>query len=357
MHLTTAQFAALQYIEDQAKSLCGDKNGELANVLAMCNIGRDIYERAMTTVQKHARVGLQFHPDRIARSGKTVVEGLLQEGLYKNQFETHVSNGGLHPTPGGARAVWEDILFGGAFSRHGGELSERPVYGALYLVPQADGPCPRYGSCYFLLKPEVSKRCTFTYMDSHRNPAVKGTMQVFEPLMQALFVESFERKFALGYHDLKPPQLIKQLLNLRAPTEQIIQQPLNGNLNHYIEAQVLGPVTLRDDVEILVADACYQGTAIEQTFLSLCSRYSIRLYWHRGFFLAADRVPANFRGPTMPSLARRVSREGYLDAYTIGLAAQNLKYHSEQWRDRGSYETTLQELKLLWHVLVEFGCR
>lgn len=356
MNLTVAQFAALQFIEEYAKKLCGDKSGDLANVLAMCNLGRQAYERALKEIRDHARVGLQFHPDRIARSGNTVAQGLLDEGFYKNQFETQISNGGLHPTAGGMRANWEDIVFGGAFRRHGADLSERPKYGALHLMLHADGPCPRYGSCYFLLKPAVSQRCTFTYMDSHRNPFAKGTLQVFEPLMQALMVECFERKFALGSQGMKPPQLIEHLTqNLGKPLSAFTRHAPNRNLNHYIEAQVHGNISLREDVEFLVADSCYKNTPLEQTFLALCSRYNIQLYWYSGFKLAVNRVPEDFRGPAMPTLAKRVARDGYLDAAQIGQAAQDLKWHPENWRDRGSYEANLQELKLLWHVVVEFG--
>lgn len=356
MKLTIAQFAALQYIEEYAKKLCGDKNDELANVLAMCNIGETAYNKAVDSIREHACVGLQFHPDRIAKSGKTVAQGLLEEGFYKNQFETHVSNGGLHPTPSGARAGWEDILFGGAFRRHYADLSERPKYGALHLMLHADGPCPRYGSCYFLLKPAVAERCTFTYMDSHRNPFAKGTLQIFEPLMQALMVECFERKFVLGTQGITPGQLVEHLLqNLKKPIHPFTQQSPSRNLNHYIEAQVHGPVSLLKDVEILVADPCYKNTSIEQNFLSLCDKYQIQLYWHKGFKMPADSVPPDFRGPTMPSLAQRIARDANMNAYAIGLAAQDLKLRPENWRDRGSYETVLQELKLLWHVVVEFG--
>lgn len=127
------------------------------------------------------------------------------------------------------------------------------------------------------------------------------------------------------------------------------------NLNHYIEAQVHGQVSLLKDVEILVADPSYKNTPIEQTLLALCDKFDIQLNWHRAFRTLAEKVPANFRGPTMPSLAKRITRDGYIDAYAIGLAAQDLKLRPENWRDRGSYETVLQELKLLWHVVVEFG--
>lgn len=57
----------------------------------------------------------------------------------------------------------------------------------------------------------------------------------------------------------------------------------------------------------------------------------------------------------MPSLARRVARYGVVDVEAIGRGVRELSKNPEDWRDRGTYAEVLQELKLLWHVLVRFG--
>ena len=57
----------------------------------------------------------------------------------------------------------------------------------------------------------------------------------------------------------------------------------------------------------------------------------------------------------MPSLARRIARNHCIDANIIGSAVVDLKRNPLSWSDRGTYEEVLQELKLLWHVLVRFG--
>ena len=59
----------------------------------------------------------------------------------------------------------------------------------------------------------------------------------------------------------------------------------------------------------------------------------------------------------MPSLAQRVARSGIIDASAIGAAVRDLHARPGDWRDRGSPDEVLQELKLLWHVLVKFGER
>jgi hypothetical protein len=74
-----------------------------------------------------------------------------------------------------------------------------------------------------------------------------------------------------------------------------------------------------------------------------------------GFALFVDEVPMDFRGPSMPSLAQRIARNGLVDTCTIGSAVMDLKINPSAWSDRGTYKDVLQELKLLWHVLVRYG--
>jgi hypothetical protein len=52
-------------------------------------------------------VTVNFHPDRLLADGRTVAEHLAAEGVYRSQFETGISNGGLtaYPGAGGAAAA------------------------------------------------------------------------------------------------------------------------------------------------------------------------------------------------------------------------------------------------------------
>lgn len=61
-----------------------------------------------------ARVAIHFHPDRHTSAGHSVTRSLVQSGIYKSQFETQISNGGLSAFPGGERYKWEERLFAGA---------------------------------------------------------------------------------------------------------------------------------------------------------------------------------------------------------------------------------------------------
>jgi hypothetical protein len=120
-----------------------------------------------------------------------VAEALLKEGVYRNQFETGLSSGSMSAFPGGERDWWENTLFGGAYHAQGVTGSERPKYGALELVRYADGPIPRFGSCYFVLQQKVTTRTSFTFMGSEGPRATdrQGTIGHMHSVMAGLLAE------------------------------------------------------------------------------------------------------------------------------------------------------------------------
>ncbi len=146
------------------------------HILNMCNITDEIFEEAVANLKSHARIALHFHPDRLDSSMKSVAEALFEQGIYKSQFETLLSNGSVSAYPGGERDLWEQRIFGGAYQLEGVTNNQRPKYGALNLMLHPDGPAPRFGSCYFLLYPKVSYHSTYTYLDSHQDPKRKGDL-------------------------------------------------------------------------------------------------------------------------------------------------------------------------------------
>ena len=52
------------------------------------------------------RVTLHFHPDRLAGRAP-ILRRMADDGVYRSQFETGTSNGGLTAYPGGDRWLWE----------------------------------------------------------------------------------------------------------------------------------------------------------------------------------------------------------------------------------------------------------
>ncbi|MEH7387811.1 DUF3626 domain-containing protein [Bacillus sp. JJ1521] len=356
MELSRSQLLALENITKYARNYTYEAKKTINHILKMSNISDKTFKNAVDKLKAHARIGLHFHPDRPDSSMKSVAEALLESGIYKSQFETGLSNGSVSAYPGGERDLWEKRIFGGAYQLEGTTNNQRPKYGALNLMLHPDGPAPRFGSCYFLLSPKVSYRSTYTYLDSHQDPKEKGTYEEFDMILAALLEEAFVRDFAIGESNLTPVRLVNHLLvNLERPfTDPETKKP-NRNLNHYIEAQIHGDISLKEDVNLLVADPSFKNTHIGRILEQLCLKYSIQLYWNKGFVLMIDEVPQDFRGPSMRSLAKRIGQNNVIDASIIGTAVMELERNPESWSERGDYKEVLQELKLLWHVLVRYG--
>jgi hypothetical protein len=246
------------------------------------------------------RVTLNFHPDRLV-GGREILRRMAADGVYRSQFATGVSNGGLTAFPGGDRWRWESRMFGGAYDD--AAPHERPVYGAWDFRRRSVGAAPRFGSAHFRLAASVVARTTFCYPDSVEEPrdfGVAGRMA-----LEALAVA--------GGRDA---------------------------LDDYVEAHVHGAVRLERDVEALVLDPCYRGTAVEEAARAL----PCPLEWHGGFRLPARELRGHrdFRGPRVAELAEEVAAGGVLDPAVIGAAVRSGRYDP-------------QDLKKVWHCLARFG--
>jgi hypothetical protein len=275
-----------------------------------------------------AVITVNFHPDRLLSDGRTVADCLVAEKVYRSQFETGISNGGL----GGQRAVWEERMFSGAYRATAG----RPVYGGLNLAGFPDGASPRFGSCHLVLRPVVSARATFSHGDSVTEPQVVGTASSFGAVWAALLDEVARTGRALNLAAGSPAEWVAALPAPRTAAGRA--------LDDYVEAQVHGGLALGADVAAVVVDPSFRGTR----FAPLLRTVGAVFRWSPGFRLPAADFPADLRGPSVPPLAREIAdRYGVevLDAAVIGRAA----------RERGNTPERLQLIKYLWHVLVLLG--
>jgi hypothetical protein len=355
MSLHRSQEQAIAHVSAEARAHRGAARQRIDQILRMSNVTWAAHDEAIAQLRSRARVALHFHPDRPDGTGRSVAAGLLDAGAYRSQFETLISNGHVAPFAGSPRDDWERRMFGGAYQLDSTESAHRPKYGALDLMLHADGPAPRFGSSYLLLKPSVLPRCTFTFLSSHE-ANVRGSFDELDEVVGSLLFEAFTRDFAVGERDIRPARLIEHLrTRLDEPIAARMARPLSRNLDHFVEAQVHGPVALADDVEALVADPSFRGTPTGATLTELCQRYGVALHFHRGSVLLESEVPSDVRGSSMPSLAARAARDGAVDARAIGEAAMALFRDPAAWADRGTYAEVVQELKLLWHVLVRCG--
>jgi hypothetical protein len=274
-----------------------------------------------------ARITVSFHPDRLLADGRSVAEHLVDGGVYRSQFETGISNGGLTAYPGGDRERWERRMFGGAYPAQ--LTAGRPVYGGLNLAGHVDGASPRFGSCYLVLRAGANRRATFSHGDSVTAPAVVGTADTFGGIWAALLAQVARTGSALGLAADGPDAWVAQLTRPRPGAGRA--------LDDYVEAQLHGGLGLAADVEAVVADPSFAGTPTAPLLAALAP-----LRYHPGFVLPATDFPAGLRGPEAAALARALGPE-LIDAAVLGHAA------------RTASAETRQLLKYLWHILVLRG--
>lgn len=297
-------------------------------------------------------LALHFHPDRPTRSGQMIIEALLDDGLYRSQFETGLSNGGLTAHPGGARFGWEARLFKGAYDENT-PAEQRPKYGALDLWGNALGPAPRFGSCYFRLNYPVLDRTTLCYGDSYAEPSDFATWDLPLGLWIPLLEDYLGEKGALWQVAHQASEHLNNVMQPISPRQGGMDA--YRSLDDYIEAQVHGPIRLQEDVAALVVDGSFQGQAIEIHMRRLCEKYDIALEWHGGLQVNIHQIPSDFRGETVLKLGRRVAEDGHIHTALLGRLAKQLREKPTIWADLGTPDTLLQQIKYLWHILVRYG--
>lgn len=170
---------------------------------------------------------------------------ILDGDQFKNQFETHTSNGYID-AGNESRYEKERELFG--ISTTASSPEDHPIYGSMAMTERtspldgpggvhdgrahvdASAPIGQYGDVMFVMKDSVRERTTWTETDSLGAASGQTVGNVAHPGLDGLNADGDH----LQYHD-----------------------PLGDDLGHkngmnYIEAQVHGPTSLKDVAAIYV---------------------------------------------------------------------------------------------------------
>ncbi|TIC86661.1 DUF3626 domain-containing protein [Nocardioides sp. GY 10127] len=256
---------------------------------------------------------MHFHPGWGFGEG-TVRDAIAAEGVYRSQWETGISNGGLTAHPGGDRWRWESRIFDGRYDE--ADAKERPIYGAWNRRDDLYGASPRFGSAYLRLKPETIRRATFCWPDSVYEPEAVGGPEHLEELCRLADAGAIDPS-------LQP--------------DSAAGLSLDDPLNDYVEAHLHGGLEISRDVEALVIDpsdreAC--GESLE--------RLACPIEEHAGYRVTAEAIDPTYRGEVPITLARKL--RGEITPARLAAASRS-----------GDYDP--QAVKWLWHCTARFGRR
>ena len=372
--LTEANRVALAQVRAHAQRERPRHMARIASVLTGACVEADA-EGLLSATSGEGVVAMNFHPDRLLADGRSVAQALHEEGVYRSQFETSISSGGLTAYPGGDRDTWERALFAGAYQAPAVRACERPKYGGLNLMNYLNGACPRFGSCHLRLRRTATERATLIFGDSNAKPTDIGLIDAFAPVMAPLLENIAAGKGALGRSGVDVRAFVDGVLHGDLSRGRGLFAPAMGHtLNDYIEAQVHGVVSLATDVESLVIDPAFAGTPTGGLLLAMAKRYGFEAEWHPGSALALTEVPQEAPDAAEAELmrwqafcangrARRLAERviehhgsaPHLDAANIGQAAVSAVRNPKRWQDWGTPLEVLQHLKDLWLILVTHG--
>ena len=347
-------YKAVEIIDKQATQTEYDDINALNRILADTKDKTDVRLLAEKLLYS-CDVTLNFHPDRLSNNGNLIIDNLRIDGEYHNQYKTGTSNGGLNPYMGGSRDKWENRLFQGAYHDGSFEMIDRPKYGGLNIRNYIDGASPRFGSCFFTMKPHIVKRCTFAFGDSNTNPSNLGTSDHFYGIVKAIFQSVRDDGKLLGKGGFTIGQTVEYILSMRK--DEITT--LGRDLDNYIETHIHGKVSLPDDVDGFYIDESYVGTDIEKSAVKLTEQYDIKLRYIPKRQFPVNKIDDEWKGPLARPLAEKIDGKfggaGILDAAIIGQASCDSVTNQSNWSDIGSEYDLFQNFKYLWHYVAHFG--
>lgn len=227
LDLTNHQKAALEY--------CNKKAEEYANrdypILIERFKGRGLDEGDLALVTSYIQ---NIAPVIIHLRLDNILEYLVNDIYYRNQFQTSNSNGLLSYAQ---RVDWESKLFGGTYGDVDGFY--RVKYGPLNITNDPNGVkfATGYGDSYLLLKNEVKDRTSFTHGDSAGGMHEIATFNNFHHILNKL-----------------TDDLLNKIIKLSRGDEISFE----SNYGFYIECQYHGEILLDRDLECIVVNKRHQ---------------------------------------------------------------------------------------------------
>lgn len=219
--LTIEQLKAINHVEMNAFEACGPAKEGL-----MEKYGRDAYLALQDWIGVHALILVHIRFDNPVTNG-ILIDALQDDEYYRNLFEVHIGRGS---TDKAARAEWEGRVFGDAYDRV--TAFDRPKYGTINLTNDprgVQGAAAFYGASFFVLKKDVTWRCTLTVDDSSSSDALPFSPRECSKMCERLESREKERL-------------------------QMVMEHKGDASDDYREVQIHGPLRFDRDIAYCVGD-------------------------------------------------------------------------------------------------------
>lgn len=352
--MTETNIRALKYVETYAKKT---KQQDIKYVQSVAN--RTPYKNISidSLIEKIFRnifITVNFVPDRICGNEKLVIENILKQGKYHNQFKTGVTNGSLLATnPKSVRYKLEHDLFNGIYD-HQESSPSRPIYGALNLLKYANGAAPAYGSCFLTLKRDIYQKCTFAMLndDSETNRPFKGTDRFFYPVLKAIFTQVLVKKHFLSKENYTVTKAIEYIESLNG----CLTNEINKTIYYYIEAHIHDIINFDKDVTSIHIDESYKNTVISFIAEKISQKYQINLFW-----IPERKAPVSTLVQNSDSTVRQLVsiisnrlHTDYINPKILGDVYRN-RIMTEDWIEFGDLQNFNQLLRKVWYQVIYFA--
>jgi Protein of unknown function (DUF3626) len=296
--LNETQRAVVADVRAKSKERSAAARASLLELAKRSGFSEEDVDRVLAFIEKEAPVTVNFNPDKALRQvtqprtgaandhtynvavdrNAFLIDAFLVDDQYKNQFETGITSGSSSAYAGGSRDKWEETIFEKGYHGHPLLPQERPKYGALNAAGVPGGPAQSYGSCYFILKPGVKARTSFTPRNSSGVQAADvGTADAFQ-------------------HVLAKAGDFKNIMD-----NGLGKPPAARSGWGYLEAQVHGPVDFAKDVAVVVVHTKFSDTAYEQKLRAWSAKHSVEVRWHDGTKVLSDEEWSKARPTPKPA--------------------------------------------------------
>mmetsp|Transcript_120811 Transcript_120811/g.188675 ORF Transcript_120811/g.188675 Transcript_120811/m.188675 type:complete len:895 (-) Transcript_120811:344-3028(-) len=197
-----------------------------------------------------------------------IVDYLLRDTHYRNQFETNSSGGCMSHS---LRKQWERNLFGAAYDKVEG--TDRVKYGVLNVMNDKSGvaPCAQYGESYMVLK-DVRLRITCAPEDSS--------------------IVAADRLAVLDYYAHVLNEFTDEELRetIEAANSDVETKGDSKKLQEYKEVQLHGEIALAKHVSAIVVHQKHRDGDMQSKIEKVCKKHGITMSWMDDEVRAAEET-------------------------------------------------------------------